>query len=342
MLHENFTRRIIGSSAAKVEIVYGDIIQSRILHTMRGVILPLWGQFSGVTMVLVQEDNFHNAEEGFRFRKAMLWATHPQRFFYEQQRSPITIRQDLVFKAAFHIVNFTLSLDPDYFKSKHWTSKTPSAYQLGLIRAEMYRRSLSSRQGLPLQDFEDTVEDRERKTAVAVDFLHEDGGEWDEYFNQHPHSNERTKNLLPAAIEATNLAITSDLNDWHHPSEFPPAVLEWFKGQKETLFYYGSVSSPNDIEIAFENCVDTQPIENQKIELSNGRQLRYMMHQLMLQQQGRLSLKRTAIDDLIYSRIDGSEIKTVCPCGAFKDTDRDPRFSCAQVGAYVVRFNETM
>ena len=337
MLHENFTRRIIGSSAAKVEIVYGDIIQSRILHTMRGVILPLWGQFSGVTMVLVQEDNFHNAEEGFRFRKAMLWATHPQRFFYEQQRSPITIRQDLVFKAAFHIVNFKLSLDPDYFKSKHWTSKTPSAYQLGLIRAEMYRRSLSSRQGLPLQDFEDTVEDRERKTAVAVDFLHEDGGEWDEYFNQHPHSNERTKNLLPAAIEATNLAITSDLNDWHHPSEFPPAVLEWFKGQKETLFYYGSVSSPNDIEIAFENCVDTQPIENQKIELSNGRQLRYMMHQLMLQQQGRLNLKRTAIDDFIYSRIDGSEIKTVCPCGAFKDTDRDPRFSCAQVGAYVVR-----
>ena len=56
-----------------------------------------------------------------------------------------------------------------------------------------------------------------------------------------------------------------------------------------------------------------------------------------LQQQGRLNLKRTAIDDLIYSRIDGSEIKTVCPCGAFKDTDRDPRFSCAQVGAYVVR-----
>ena len=94
MLHENFTRRITGSSAAKAKIVYGDIIHSRILHTMRGVILPLWGQFSGVTMVLVQEDNFHNAEEGFRFRKAMLWATHPQRFFYEQQRSPFTIRQD--------------------------------------------------------------------------------------------------------------------------------------------------------------------------------------------------------------------------------------------------------
>ena len=139
-------------------------------------------------------------------------------------------------QGCIEIVNFKLNLDPDYFKSKHWASKTPSAYQLGLIRAEMYRKSLSSRQGLPLQDFEDTVEDRERETAVAVGFLDEDGGEWDEYFNRHPHSNERTRNLLPAAIEATNLAIKSDLNDWRHPSEFPPAVLEWFKGQKESLF----------------------------------------------------------------------------------------------------------
>ena len=171
-------------------------------------------------------------------------------------------------------MNFKLNLDPDYFKFKHWASKTPSAYQLGLIGAEMYRKSLSSRQGLPLQDFEDTVEDHERETAVAVGFLDEDGGEWDEYFNWHPHGNERTRNLLPAAIEATNLAIKSDLNDWRHPSEFPPAVLEWFKGQKESLFYYRSVSSPNDMEIVFENCVDTQRIENQKIERSNGRQLR--------------------------------------------------------------------
>ena len=91
------------------------------------------------------------------------------------------------------------------------------------------------------------------------------------------------------------------------------------------------------MEIALENCVDTQRIENQKIERSNGRQLRYMMHQLMIQQQRRLNLNRTVIDDLIFSRIDGSEIKTVCPCGAFKDTDSNPRFSCAQVGGYVVR-----
>lgn len=35
MLHEEFTRRIIASFAAKVEIVYGDIVRSRILHTMR-------------------------------------------------------------------------------------------------------------------------------------------------------------------------------------------------------------------------------------------------------------------------------------------------------------------
>ena len=40
---------------------------------------------------------------------------------------------------------------------------------------------------------------------------------------------------------------------------------------------------------------------------------------------------------LIFSRINGSEIETVCPCGAFQDTDPNPRFSCAHVGGYVVR-----
>lgn len=58
-------------------------------------------------------------------------------------------------------------------------------------------------------------------------------GEWHSYFDQHPHSNNATKELLSAAIDPAILAIESCHKDWHAPSQFPPAVLEWFKGQTD-------------------------------------------------------------------------------------------------------------
>jgi len=60
---------------------------------------------------------------------------------------------------------------------------------------------------------------------------------------RNSHSNATTRQLLPAAIEATNLAISKDSVDWHHPSQFPHPVHEWFKGHKDVLFYYGAISS---------------------------------------------------------------------------------------------------
>ena len=38
-------------------------------------------------------------------------------------------------------------------------------------------------------------------------------GEWHSYFDQYPYSNKAIKELLPAAIEATILAIESDCKD---------------------------------------------------------------------------------------------------------------------------------
>ena len=50
--HEDFTRQIMGSSAAKVEIVYGRHVQKRILKIMKCSLLPLWGRFKGIFLVL--------------------------------------------------------------------------------------------------------------------------------------------------------------------------------------------------------------------------------------------------------------------------------------------------
>ena len=108
---------------------------------------------------------------------------------------------------------------------------------------------------LSLHDAEDGV--------IAVkpehpDILRSRVGEWCQYFEIFPHSNATTRQLLPAAIEATKLAISKDSMDWHHPSQFPHPIREWFKGQKDVLFYYGTVSSSTDIEIAFNKCSELQ------------------------------------------------------------------------------------
>jgi hypothetical protein len=56
--HEEFTHQIMASSAAKVEIVYGRSVQKRILQTMKTSMLPLWGRFKGIFLVLLHECNF--------------------------------------------------------------------------------------------------------------------------------------------------------------------------------------------------------------------------------------------------------------------------------------------
>ena len=55
-------------------------------------ILPLWGHFGRILLDLVYESNFNNAEKTFTYRKFMLFATHPQRMFYEPKGSLAAVR----------------------------------------------------------------------------------------------------------------------------------------------------------------------------------------------------------------------------------------------------------
>ena len=326
--HEEFTRQLMASSAAKVEIIYGRIVQRRILQTMTCYILPLWGRFSKILLVLVHESNFNNAEKAFMYRRVMLFATHPQRMFYEQKGSSVAVRQDLTFEAASYITDLKVSVDIEYYQSKRWYSKVPTVYQ----RAQMKAKDLT--QKLSLQDVETVFEDHGTEIKAIVKKLTPQDGEWHSYLDDYPHSNNVTRKLIPAAVEATALAIESDCEVWQNPSQFPPAVLEWFKGQKDVLFYYGPVSSMRDIEFAFKKCVDVKGLKKQE---EDSRPLRYMLQQLMLKQQSHLILRASANDDLLFNRVDGSKVETVCPCGTFRTFDENPRFACARTGGYVMR-----
>ena len=61
--HEDRTRHIMAFSAAKVEVVYGRVVQNRILQTMRCTMLPLWGWLNESSLVLVHENDFDNQDE---------------------------------------------------------------------------------------------------------------------------------------------------------------------------------------------------------------------------------------------------------------------------------------
>ncbi|KAL8896174.1 MAG: hypothetical protein Q9192_003224, partial [Flavoplaca navasiana] len=248
----------MASSAANVEVIYGRIVQRRILQTMSCDTLPLWGRFSEILLVLVHESNFDNAEKAFLYRKVMLFATHPQRMFYEPKGSSVAIRQDLTFEAASYITDLKVSVDIEYYQSKRWC-------------VQMKANDLT--QGLSLQDVETIFEDHGTEIKAAVKKLTPEDGEWHSYFDDYPHSNNVTRKLIPTAIEATALAIESDCGIWQKPSQFPLAVLEWFKGQKDVLFYYGPVSSMREIEFAFKESVDVKGFKKQEEESC---QLRYI------------------------------------------------------------------
>ena len=259
------------------------------------------------------------------------FATHPQRMFYERQGSSIAVRQDPTFEAASCIADLKVNMDLKYNQSRRWFSKVPTVYQLAQMKAKDLTRYLS------WQDVETTLENREPEPKAMAKRFDARNGEWHAYFDQYSYSNNATEASLPAAIEATTLAIESDSKDCHDPSHFPPAVLEWFKGQKDVLFYNGPVSSTKGIEFAFEKCVDVKEVNKQNVHGEIGRQLRYVLHQLMLKQQHHLVSQTSANDSLLFNHVDDSTVETACPVTLSRQFDENPRFPCARAGVYVIR-----
>ena len=65
--HVDFTYRLLASSAAKVEIVYGKPAQRHMLQAMKMTAIPLWSPFKGVIIFLLHEENFQNQDSNYMF-----------------------------------------------------------------------------------------------------------------------------------------------------------------------------------------------------------------------------------------------------------------------------------
>lgn len=98
--HESFTDAIGQSMQAKVEIIYGQKVQSRLLKTQAFEIFPLWGRFEGLTLFLALETSYANKDPRFQLRRVMLMASHPQHIFYCSRNSDTTLRQEKIMEAA--------------------------------------------------------------------------------------------------------------------------------------------------------------------------------------------------------------------------------------------------
>lgn len=130
LAHEKFTRDIEDSSEAKVEVVYGAKVQKRLLQRpdARYTILPLWGELKGLLLFLAHESNYGNADPRYSFRRAIFFATHPQRIFYTSRGAPEAIHQDHIIAAAVRMAGEDTPIIEDYHRNrrfKTFTSKLP-------------------------------------------------------------------------------------------------------------------------------------------------------------------------------------------------------------------------
>ena len=131
--HEQFIQKIMESSHARIEAVYGRQVQVRVLHSGPKITaIPLWGSFANIVLYFVHEDNFGNKQPGHCFRIVLLFATHPQRMFYEREGGEIAVRQDRILEAAVRIADATITFQADYYQAKRWREYVPSVNQLAL------------------------------------------------------------------------------------------------------------------------------------------------------------------------------------------------------------------
>lgn len=281
--HEQFTQKIMESSHARVEVVYGRQVQARVLHLgLKITAIPLWGSFANIVLYFVHEDNFANKRPGHRFRKVLLFATHPQRMFYEREGGEIAARQGRILEAAVRIADATITFQADYYQAKRWREYVPSVNQLGLYRAVRLYESFP---------FKYLPEVRQEPQGVEATLKRRHSGRWGEIFSPEPHSNEAIRKMLDEATKATEALDQGQPTKWQDPAQLPPAVLTWLKGQKQVLFYDGPINGASDIAITLDKC-KTSLSRSERREIERhflGQGLRTMLGQLMLGQKSVLS-----------------------------------------------------
>jgi hypothetical protein len=330
-IHKEWTRQIWESSEAKVEVVYGQKAAKAIITdpNIKSTPVALWGEFSGVIIHLIHEESFRNSQAGFKFRKVIIHANHPQHLFWARGKDPVLIRQDKVLAVAAAIAG--VHHVPNYYTDRLFRRKWPSI-QKRILQAVMMKYK---NRGLSI-DLSELVQDDTTETIPSGI----EGGDstWEQVFEEKAHSNTKLYDLLPAAINATN----QNSVEWVSPASFPTPVLDWWRGQKQILFSRVTVTDMGDILSVLRECEKQIPGH---ASICDSLSLQLVLRRIMeiqktiLERDKLLGRKEMA---LCHSRFDGQPVRVKCPqCIEEGRPLQKPLYSVHRPGHFVIYTRQT-
>ena len=247
--HAKWTQRIWESSEAKVEVVYGEKCFKSLISKVKFTTLPLWGQYAGIILHLIHEENFQNAQEGYKYRKVVMFAHHPQHLFYASAAHPTLIHQEKILTIAAAIAG--VQHHKDYYANRMFLRKWPEFHQ-------RHFDAVAARYKATGFDFDLTKLCRNDNPEELINDSEGTQSIWEQAFEDRAHSIPALFELLPAAIEATKLD-----GNWTSPESFPIPVLNWWKGQKQILFFKATINKVEDILCVLRNCGVETPFGSQ-------------------------------------------------------------------------------
>jgi hypothetical protein len=320
-VHEDFTNRIAEASLAKVEIIYGAKVQRRLIQTQQFEVLPLWGEFDGVVLLLAYETNYRNKDAKFLFRRVMPLAYHPQHLFYQSRNGSLAARQDMTMKAATLMVGKAVPWIENYFGAKFWMQQVPSPLQLAEIRA--FGKIVQKEQRIPPATI------LQQDDVSTGDPSLTDEGSWHPYFYEKPHSNDVLRQLVPLALEA--LSDGQSFTDVKRPTDLPFALLEWFKGQKQILFSDRKISSFQDVISSIDQMI------GKRMPQSSSQTLKGKLAEILAIQQQSLKTVPGKHQQYYHSRFGGLRVELSCRvCQNAVQADLNPRWAVHKPGVYIV------
>jgi hypothetical protein len=334
-VHQDWTSDIAASSEAKIELIYGKKAYDGFLASNLQVTqLPLWGPFRGVNLLLVHEECYCNAQEKFKFRRAVVYAHHPQRLFYDQIDGTFVTYQEGVVAAAAAVAG--LSHVTGYYQKKRWYSAQETSQNRHLIRLfQIYHLRMSELEGqiaskqleAPILEGDSPLNIKDKNENDDS----EDHGYWEKSFLDKPLSNKGLSELLPAAIDATSNC------EFSSPDSFPPPVFEWWERQKPVLFFSQNVSGLQDILKVFKECRDSVPELN--LLHINETSLSSVLRGLMEIQKQYLESHHcleSKWSHLVYARFHAQPVLVKCAkCGSDQGHATNPKWAVNRPGHFV-------
>ena len=324
LAHETFTHGIEGSSEAKVEVVYGAKVQKRLLRRpdARYAILPLWGDCKGILLFLAYESNYENANIRYNFRRAILFAAHPQRMFYTPRGAPEAIQQDRIVAAAIRMAGEDTPIIEDYHQNRRFNTFTSGTSFLADAILCSPPSTISDRRS---QDLKCIAELSAKGSVESAD--------WYGLFNPKPHSYQTMLQLLPKALQS----FESSAEEWNHPSEFPEPVLQWFKGQRHILFHDSSgLDSTDVLSVCHRLCPSSICDEHESPSL------REMLYGIIKAQHDFPPPPDRHLRNhqhLWYAQYGLQDIETCCAvCGLIFRKDNWPKWCVNRPGVYCARY----